>query len=123
MVQFSISLFYPWKESHDRHEGKGVVLSMDQFHKVKETCCIPCADEESDFPIFSNNKSQEEFHIACFVNDKQKDDGCTYMDFQGYVDVNDTIKTLLLKIRTNNLLDTDLLIILCLQLLNNCRMH
>jgi hypothetical protein len=63
---------------------------MDQFHKVKETCCIPCADEESDFPIFSNNKSQEEFHIACYVNDKQKDDGCTYMDFQGYVDVNDT---------------------------------
>ena len=57
---------------------------------MKETCFIPCADDESDFPIFSSNKSQEEFHIARFVNDKQKDDGCTYMDFQVYVDDNDT---------------------------------
>ena len=75
MVQFSTSLFYPWKESHDQHEGKGVVLSMDQFHKMKETYRIPCADEDSDFPTFSNNKSQEEFCISCFVNDTQKEDG------------------------------------------------
>jgi len=57
---------------------------------MKETCRIPFADEDSDFSIFSNNKSQEEFHIACFVNDKQKEDGCTNMDFQGYLDDNDT---------------------------------
>ena len=62
---------------------------------MKETCRIPCADQDSVFPTFSNNKSQEEFHIACFVNDKQKEDGCTYMDFQGCVDENDPNKNTL----------------------------
>jgi len=55
---------------------------------MKETCHTTCYDQDSDFPTFSSNKTLQEFHMACFVHDKQKDDGCTYMDFQGYVDEN-----------------------------------
>jgi hypothetical protein len=111
------------KESHEQNEGRGEVLSMDQCHKMKETCCIACDNQDSDFSTFSSNKAQQAFHIACFVHEKQKKIDALSWTFKAMLMKTNQMKILFLKIRTFHLLDTDLLTVLYLQFLSDCRMH
>jgi hypothetical protein len=41
---------------------------------------------EQDYPRFSSDFSKEEHLKACFVHEKQKDNGCTFSDFNNFMD-------------------------------------
>ncbi len=73
------------KESHERNEGNGVVLTNDQWKQLNEKCILTDIVTHSSYPMFKNITSQDVFPNACYVHDKQHEDGCTYTDFQDFL--------------------------------------
>ena len=55
---------------------------------VKWTCTLTTKEMHSTYPMFECSRSQDNCPNACYVHDKQHDDGCTYTDFQEFLDCN-----------------------------------